>query len=321
MNHDEALLLLPDLLRAKLGAEQSRRLSEHLRGCPECEGARAALAVLMVKAGERPAVTGRDRDHPDSAEIVGYAIAPPYLAPGRAVAIEQHLSGCPTCREDVELAAQAHLATSTGRRASRGGFRVPVLRWPAGAWVALAAAGLLVAVLAYPAFLGFSRLPVAERDLENLRGIVSHLGAELQASAENLAKTQASLESLRGRGAAVAPALLHGIARGAAGAPTVRVSADQPFTAVAVDLLLPSEARGAAADVVFEVVTGDGEVRWSSEMDAAAAERSLRDVGAVMLLLPSSSLRAGSYQLRIMLRRPLGDEVLSLIPFAVVRGD
>ncbi len=320
MTHEEVLLLLPDFLGERLEAGRKRLVSDHLGSCRDCAAAASGLRLLMARAGETGQESEGEYGHPDTAEIVEYAIARDSFGAARAAAVESHLETCPTCREEVELTQRAHRVTAPERawRAQKPG--VSAAGWPASARAALAAAALLVAVLVYPAYLGVARLSVAKRKVEALSGAVSRLEGELRESVESLEESRALLERVRGWGAAVAPTLLQAGSRSGSERQVVHVVEDWPVTAVDVDFPLPLEAGGESDLVAFEVVAGEEEaVRSRAEIAVAQAARSLRELGAVLVLLPSASLEAGDYELRVSLLSARGKELLSSVPFTAVR--
>ena len=123
MTHDEAALLVPDLGRGRLDAQEEAAVRAHLTGCTECSGLADAYRLVTVALRVPP-------EHPDTADLVAHAMgaARPDVA--------GHLGACPSCSQQV-----AAIRTAESELGTR---HMPLRTWAARA-----------AVVALPLFAGY----------------------------------------------------------------------------------------------------------------------------------------------------------------------
>jgi anti-sigma factor ChrR (cupin superfamily) len=143
MRHDEAVLLLTDLLGGRLPDPVRVAVEAHVAACDECR--RLADAHAALSRAEEP--------HPSSAAIVAHALHPGDLPPAEAARIAAHLTACPRCSEEINLvrrAERAAVSSTTTGAAGRSWHAARVLVWGA------AAAAMLL--LLTPAYLGLRRV-------------------------------------------------------------------------------------------------------------------------------------------------------------------
>ena len=147
MTHDEAVLLLTDLLAGRLRPEERTRVQGHLEECEDC----ASLA------GTHEMLAGR---HTPVADLVELSLHPDRLEEARRMQLQAHLDVCESCGAEAttvrraERRAVASLGTSRRRAGSR---LLPVIT----------AAALLG--LGLSAWLGLVRLPRLESNLKELQ--------------------------------------------------------------------------------------------------------------------------------------------------------
>src|SRR5262245_15763346 len=99
-----------------------------------------------VRRSLADAVDGRSALHPYPETIVRIALSPEEMAPVDREQVEAHLRQCAACRKEVELARSVDFESSAGDKGSRFERLRPLL----------GAAVVVIAALAYPAFLGLT---------------------------------------------------------------------------------------------------------------------------------------------------------------------
>jgi hypothetical protein len=310
VNHEEAALLLPELLRGGLSPTARSSVADHLAGCEECRALSATYDVLSatLKRAQAAGFSG----HLSSHDIVIYAVRGVALSSQEEERISTHLRGCDTCRADVELTRRADRATRTG------GVLPFVLRplFASGtsARAALPAAAAVLVVLAYPAYLGFRRLPDALRRAEEqsaARGAAERQADDLRAS---LDRTTADLDALSGFGGAVDLNVLESIPRGGSAARIVKLRLRQPFVLVSVLPNLPPAAR--AEDVYrFSIDRSGGPSLWSDEMTVAQIRDRLRSAGVITFAVPAKHLAPGKFRFQVKPSGPAAGPPILEVPF------
>ncbi len=284
MDHDEASLYVAELVRGDLAPERRAAVEAHLRDCADCrELAQAAELLAETMLARGPVASG---DHPQSETLVELASNPERLAAAETRRIEQHLTTCRHCAEDV-ASARAVLAPS-GQLAA---FRRPALAraWRSANGRAALAAGIVLAVLAYPAYLGLQRRPVPPK--------------------------QPPGETLDGSGA-VDYLVLGDTTRGDPQVPaTVRVAPGQTLVPLALQPDLDPEDHPGAHRV--EILSADGATAWSTELAPSELRQRLDRGGIVLLQVPVRALVPGRYRLRLVDARSA--EPLLDVAFVVAR--
>lgn len=154
MDHEEAKLVLADLVSGRLGPEEAGRVRDHVASCAECRETAATLSAV----GEEVRAHGQAlfEPHPTSDEIVRYAMGKDELAAGDLARIGAHLRACPTCSHEVKVTREAASSATAWWRRLAGWFVSPAMA-PAPA-LRIAAVALLV-IMVYPAYLGLVKLP------------------------------------------------------------------------------------------------------------------------------------------------------------------
>lgn len=142
MNHESAEPLLSEWRLGMISSSQAEQIGDHVRGCGDC---RSLLETLDAIAAALPAEGGQGAGHLSSVEIARAGMKAGPL-PDEA---RFHLAGCSRCEEEVRLVREAEdtIGHARGRRITT--------RW----WPGLIAAGLMTAILAWPAWLGLVREP------------------------------------------------------------------------------------------------------------------------------------------------------------------
>lgn len=296
MKHEEAVLLLPDLSMKGLDERVRSDLLAHREGCAECQDV-SGLYDLFVSAVQENAA-GASLAHPSSEEIVAYALQAETLLSEWRRQLASHLLVCPSCSEEVTLARDAERAS-----------RPRVLHFPFGrvlelspAWhpglAAGMAAGLVLAVLAYPAYLGLNRVPELTREAGELQKARVSAEAKARTLTSRLAEAQERLGRVQNWVGPVQWLFLTGPRRGERPIPQLRLASGQPFVLVAVQASVPAGAAGLS---VFraEIRNVDGRVAWRSELTAAQMRESLDLASVIALPVPASALAPGPYKLTI----------------------
>ncbi len=315
MNHDRVLELLPDLLGGGLDEKARGEVTTHLAECPDCADALRTLELLAT-----PGIgveEGRSVDHPSSEEIVDFAVRAPTLDGGRREKIALHLEGCAACAVQVEVTQQVEAALSGTEGGPRNllafGRTSPSTR----IWAVRIAATVVLALLAYPAFLGLVRLPDLAGRAESLAEANAELEAQVRRLGEDLANARVAL--VQGQAWAGAWRLFE-VAGGMRGEPDlteIRVGRETSFVPLVVDVSAPA---GAAPDpaILFEISGEDGRPVWKTETSLAAAADFAS--GPALLLVPAATLGEGRRMLQVYLIAPGRKELLSSSRFDIVRG-
>jgi hypothetical protein len=151
MLHDEAVLLLPELIDNELEPSTAARARQHVDCCEQCRELQATYR-LLVQASRLPS----PEEHPSSRSLVAYASGVGALDPSIQRAVETHLAQCAECADDV--AATREVLAHHERSAHRASMRRSLVSaaWRSPAWRATAAAAVVFAVLAIPAWRGIA---------------------------------------------------------------------------------------------------------------------------------------------------------------------
>jgi hypothetical protein len=151
MLHDEAVLLLPELLDNELEPSTAARARQHVECCEQCRELQATYQ-LLVQASRLPS----PQEHPSSRSLVAYASGVGALDPSIQRAVETHLAQCAECADDV--AATREVLAHHERSAHRASMRRSLVSaaWRSPAWRATAAATVVFALLAIPAWRGIA---------------------------------------------------------------------------------------------------------------------------------------------------------------------
>ena len=132
MNHDVAVLQVPDLVRGELDAATRTAVAEHVDSCERCR----VLAQVFRQLAMDPGSDGRL--HPPPSLLVAYALRAPELGNEVSRRVLRHVEGCPDCTEEVETIRHAEATRADDRKVGRR-----------AKWIAAIAASLLLIALAY----------------------------------------------------------------------------------------------------------------------------------------------------------------------------
>jgi hypothetical protein len=302
MNHEDAVELLDGFHRGTLDEQTMTELRAHLGECEECRALSRTYRVLHVSLTEGTDVA--DADHPSSDRIVAFAEDPNRLDPQQVRAIEDHVAACASCADEVEQTRR--VAESLRRHpepASPDAVREPAHRRPWSSWGALAAAVLLAAV-AYPVYLGLFRLPYHRQ--------------QATASRSEAARLEAELERLQDWGGAVDLNVLPRTLRDGAEVATVTVEAEQPYAAIALELLL-SRRVADEETLRFAIDNDESETIWKLDRRATEVRSDIATWGVVTLIVPLERMQSGRHTLDVLrIDRP-GEDPLLRVPFDLQR--
>jgi anti-sigma factor RsiW len=262
MTHEEAVEHLYELHFGELDEATRASLEAHLAECPDCRSFEDTYEVLRAALSEshEPAA-----GHPSPEEIVAHAVGDGSQDPDDRRWIAEHVAACESCEREaslvrrVEARSAADLASSKRRPRPRGTRRGP---WLA---VAVAAVGLLAA-LVYPAYLGVGEL----------------LREEPRIPWSGPIQLQTIRSPLR-QGAEPA---------------RIRIDRESPLVALAVELTVPREVPPSAM-LRFEILDSEGRPLSTEELPAKEARAQIRSSGVVTLLVPTASLAEGRVGLRV----------------------
>lgn len=149
MTHDEAVLLLTDLLGGRLPDEVRPRVEEHLSTCPDC----ASLA------GTHEMLAGR---HTPVEDLVELSLQPDGMEHARRMRLQAHLEVCETCGAEARAVRTAEREAVTA-----GGGKT---RFGSGMLLAGTAAVALLG-LGLSAWFGLYRVPRLESTIDRLQAV------------------------------------------------------------------------------------------------------------------------------------------------------
>lgn len=284
MNHEEAVLGLPEFVERRLPEADLARMQGHVDGCVDCrslaEGYRAIAQALRSESA-----SGAE-GHPGSDALVAFATGLAAIDPAEHLRVARHLATCASCAADVDATREMESTvdapqaeSSTERKVARPGRR---------GW-AVAAAAAMGMILGYPVY----------RAIDGTRTSVASVPASFS-------------------GAVALPVLSSTLRGGAQGETIVEAPPGQPFVAFA--LALPAES-GLAAEtkVTLALFAASGERVWQQEMDASRLATLSGQAGAVLLVVPSSAVTQGRYVLRLTRSATPGDVPVLEAPLRVTR--
>jgi hypothetical protein len=145
MTHDEAVLLLTDLLAGRLAPDLRHQVQGHLEGCEDC----ASLA------GTHDMLAGR---HTPVEDLVDLSLHPDEMEGARRMQLQAHLDVCEACGAEsrfVRSAERSAVATMTGGR-------------PREAWMLPLVAAVALLGLGFSAWLALFRIPRLESTIDRL---------------------------------------------------------------------------------------------------------------------------------------------------------
>jgi len=154
MTHDEAVLLLTDLLAGRLRPEVRHQVQGHLEACEDC----ASLA------GTHDMLAGR---HTPVDDLVDLSLHPDEIEAARRMQLQAHLDVCEACGAEsrfVRRAERSAVDTMTGGGRFGNAWLLPL--------VAVAA----LAGLGFSAWLGLSRIPRLESTINRLQAHPNEAG-------------------------------------------------------------------------------------------------------------------------------------------------
>lgn len=302
MTHDEALPLLTDYAAGRLSDTQRREISRHIDSCSECGG--LVETVLVLSDPSRKVKLDRGPPpHPDSAEIVEFALEPESVPGPKRAALAVHVRACERCTHEVESLVQAE------RSAAPAPAPAPVLaraaaprRSPSArkSWPRLALAAAAAAGVAGTTYLGVYRLPRLQSRIEGLEA------AQRQAAAPGPIAERAPAGSATDRAAARpatgAFARIHVLPMPRRG------TVDRPLGVGLHDgedtLFLSVEAKPIAAASGrrrrFELTDADRAVVWSMETTTDHVASLQASSPELVLSVPAETLPSGRLNFRVL---------------------
>ncbi len=176
---------------------------------------------------------------------------------------------------------------------------------------AILAAGIVLSLLGYPAFLGLFRLPPLEEENAKLRLGEGEISAAAGPRPAGLHVLPLPRRPNRTR-AVEAPADVD----------RILLRDDEPLLLLIE--LDPEWIEGGeeteAAEYLLEIVRPRDEGRWSSVFKSSQVERDMSLYEGIPLLISPAELSAGRYRLRFMRRKESADEEISATVFEIDHG-
>jgi len=287
MTHEEALAVLPEVLREDHRNRIDPGWAAHLATCGECRALAVAYDTVSAALHRRRLEPGGT--HPTSTEIVSYALAGGLAQGSMPERVEAHLRECSACEELVAATRGAD------RAASAGSWLRPLTSVAPGTRALLAAAALLV-VLVYPAYLGIVRLPRLSRQAEEARAIEAAARREAADLRSSLDKAIAERASAMAWSGPVDLTVLESTARGVGEANVLRLRPGQPFFLVGV--LAPLSAAARPAETWrFAIGPPRQAPLWTEDLPVAQVREKARTSGVVTFAIPAALLPPGDYRL------------------------
>jgi len=148
MTHDEAVLLLTDLLSGRLAPRVRQEVQGHLEGCSEC-------ASLV---GTHEMLAGR---HTPVEDLVDLSLQPDRIENARRMRLQAHLDVCDACGAEARLVLKAEREAATDAPGDPRG---------SGSLLLGAAATALLG-LGLSAYLGLYRIPRLESTIDRLEAV------------------------------------------------------------------------------------------------------------------------------------------------------
>jgi hypothetical protein len=285
MEHDEAVLRIPELAAGTLDGDEREAVEAHVAACERCR-------ALLETGGEVSAALVRDGpgEHLPSEVLTAWALGSDDLPPAAARKAAEHAVRCPACREEAEAVRRA--AAETSAPAGDGSTE---RRRVTPEWLLLAAAVVIIAVLVVPAWHGLNPPTAGGEDRA--------LAEPVPEGAGRLARLTVLRPPQRATGERVAE---------------IVEAADRGVVPLALTPLLPPDAA-ADAPVVVTVRGAEGEPAFRARMTVAEAEREVGPSGVLLLLVPAERLPPGDYELAFAVGRDGEPETLWTAPFRVRR--
>ncbi|MGH9866769.1 MAG: hypothetical protein ACREAA_01200 [Candidatus Polarisedimenticolia bacterium] len=217
-------------------------------------------------------------------------------------AFEQHYFRCQACLEELRLrqALPRALADASererrvGEKESGRGSRQQIRLHP---WLNVAA-GLLILILVYPAWLGMSALPLAHREAARLRSeneLLRSQEANLRREVE--AEKGARADAWRWSGP-VPLTILEVTSRGDQRPSQIDVSAGQSRIGLAIRP--PASLIDKNDDsILFEILDASERVDWSERVPASQVRERTSESGVMLFVIPADRLAGGRYTMRM----------------------
>jgi len=270
MKHEAVVPLLGDLLQGRLGGTTREEVLSHVTSCDECRSLSETYAVLSDTWGE-------DGDeHPSSDLIVSYALGEDALDREVRDRVATHVLVCERCANEVEVTsgAEAELAgLSSG--ASKRVADAPGRRLAPPA----IAAGFVLLLLAYPAYLGLFEVPRINHRL----AVLETEGPDQAGAAWSGLQRPVTLRSP--------------VRDGRGDVPVVRPETGQTHVTLIVQLGMREEYEGVGT-VRLDLRDATDRVRWSESIDERELDRRV-DGGFTLAVVPVRSLSAGRWTLAV----------------------
>lgn len=274
MDHRGVSPLLADYRDGRLAPETEAAVDRHVKDCADCAAWLETLG-LLARAGRRDESSP---GHPSSDRIATFAVQPEAMDRADLALVAEHARGCSSCRQELETTRRA---VGEARGAARSGawwspshptFRVAM------------AAGLLIGLLAYPAYRGVRFITVGASEWA---GPVGYL-------------------------------MLSGETRSDEMVETLVIRPGQPSVLLAVAVTAPTEAApGELFDV--EILEESGKTVWQTALTTAALEAEVAEFEVLFLQVPVLRLPPGEYTLQVSATKT--DETIFLSRFRLRAGD
>jgi hypothetical protein len=259
MTHDEAVLLLTDLLAGRLAPEVRRRVQDHLAGCAEC--------ASLVETHEM--LAGR---HTPVDDLVDLSLQPDAIEKGRRLRLQAHLEVCEACGAE---ARRVRRAEKTAVAAIAGSNRF------GSASLLMSAAAAALLSLGLSAYLGLYRIPRLESTIDRLQAVPPRRVETAPHAGEP--------------GPMVRIQYLPSTRRGPGSDATVALDPEQPYQYLAIEV---PEFKPQGAYTIEIDADGGGPV-WSRSVSADDLHRLLQGTPEVTLAVPTTALHPGRFLVRL----------------------
>lgn len=296
MNHEAATQLIPDFVMGWLSPPRHREFDLHVHDCEECRSLSEVYGAMALAYRDDLGEGGDGSGHPTTEDLVDLAVGNKRFDDEERRQLVNHVTQCAACRMDFEAVQRAETELAAAPIPAYD-ESTPVAN--SNGWLrpAAIAAGVVLALLAYPAYLGLFRLPEAHAQLKS---------------------GQATRTAIASDPGSVAITLLQSPLRGVESTVPVVEIGDAPAVVLAIE---PSALVDLEDDTVirFELTSPAGAAALLSRSTVSVIREQVSQSGVMGLLVPTAVLEEGRHAVRVSTESKGIADPLFEAPFDVVK--